>query len=332
MKSLERLILRLDKAQQRHTATAFLFGVIKKYADDRGSTLAALVAYYSFIALFPALLATFTVAGFLLPHFPQLEHRAARSVLRQFPVIGPQLQSSIPHNVHPLRGNVFALVVGLLGLLWGCLGVTQSTQHAMNDVWDVPRKNRPDYISRLLRGLLLLALFGAGVLVSVAISDLGDLVNVGFIGDAFIFVLACAVDTLVALAIVRVMTAPEIKSSMLWTQAALAGVGFELIQTAGVSLIRHDLRHASNVYGTFGLVLGLVFVLYLFSQLLVWSAEINAVYVKRLWPRTLALPSLTDADRRALVSLSRRELRHPDQRLEVDFQDDQRVQRDSELR
>lgn len=42
-----------DKAQAEHAWLGFPYAVFKKYADDEGSRLAALITYYSFLSLFP---------------------------------------------------------------------------------------------------------------------------------------------------------------------------------------------------------------------------------------------------------------------------------------
>ena len=48
---------KLDALQRRYKVTAFLYGVVKKFGDDRGGNLAALVTYYGFLSIFPLLLA-----------------------------------------------------------------------------------------------------------------------------------------------------------------------------------------------------------------------------------------------------------------------------------
>jgi len=45
MNPVERGIQRIDAVQQRHKASAFVFGVVKKYGDDNGGTLAASLAH-----------------------------------------------------------------------------------------------------------------------------------------------------------------------------------------------------------------------------------------------------------------------------------------------
>jgi hypothetical protein len=54
MNPIERAIRRVDAAQQRHKAPAFVFGIIKKYGDDNGGVLAANLAHSGFVFLVPA--------------------------------------------------------------------------------------------------------------------------------------------------------------------------------------------------------------------------------------------------------------------------------------
>ncbi len=56
MKLLDDLIDRADDLQRRPPVLAFPLAVWKKFADDRAGDLAALIAYYTFVAIFPLLL------------------------------------------------------------------------------------------------------------------------------------------------------------------------------------------------------------------------------------------------------------------------------------
>ena len=147
-----RLLRAVDEYQKRHAWLGFPVAVLKKFGDDQAGKLAALIAYYSFFSLFPLLLVLVTVLGFLLGSSSGFATDVEHSVLSKFPIIGGDLQ----RNVHSLRGSGGALVVGVVGLLWGGMGVVQAGQNAMDEVWDVPRKQRPNFVSSRLRGLLLL--------------------------------------------------------------------------------------------------------------------------------------------------------------------------------
>jgi hypothetical protein len=66
-------------------------------------------------------------------------------------------------------------------------------------------------------------------------------------------------------------------------------------------------------------VLVLLSWMYLSAQLLLYAAEINVVLTRRLWPRSMLQPPLTEPDRRVLTALAETEERRPGQTVEVRF-------------
>ena len=140
------LVDRVDAFQQRHRPLAFAVGVQKKFGEDEGGNLCAMLTYYGFLSLFPLLLVFFTVLGFVLEGSPSLQKELTDSALANFPIIGDQIAS----NVTTVQGNGVALVVGILGTLWGGLGIANSGQDAMNRVWGVPRTKRPGFVPRIV--------------------------------------------------------------------------------------------------------------------------------------------------------------------------------------
>src|ERR1700688_2611975 len=87
---IKNLVRRFDAFQQGHSSTAFVIGVVKKYVEDRGPSLAALLAYYGVLSVFPLLLVLFTALGLLFTNDAALQHRVIHSALSQFPVVGKQ--------------------------------------------------------------------------------------------------------------------------------------------------------------------------------------------------------------------------------------------------
>jgi membrane protein len=81
------LVRRFDEYQQRHAWLAFPVAVLRKYDDDQAGSLAALLAYYAFVAIFPFLLILVTVLGWLLRDDPELQQRVLDSAVIDFPVI-----------------------------------------------------------------------------------------------------------------------------------------------------------------------------------------------------------------------------------------------------
>ena len=176
---------RLDDFQRRHKPLAFLFAVNKKFGEDNAGSKAALIAYYGFFSLFPLLLVFTTVLGFVLDGHPVLQEKILHSALGQFPIIGNQ----IAQGVHSLKGSGVALAIGLIGTLWAGIGVTQAGENAMNAVWNVPARKRPNAIFSRVRGLIFLLVFGVGVLATTVLSGfsssgLGIAVKIGTMAGA----------------------------------------------------------------------------------------------------------------------------------------------------
>ena len=59
--------------------------------------------------------------------------------------------------------------------------------------------------------------------------------------------------------------------------AAIAALSWTLLQYLGTWLVGHELRHASQLYGYFGSILGLVSFLFIAAQVTLIAAEINVV-------------------------------------------------------
>src|SRR5579863_10667626 len=104
----KRALAAADTLQQRHAWLAVPVAVWKKFGDDQAGNLAALIAYYSFVAIFPLLLVLVTVLNIVLKNDPGLQHRLLKSALGQYPVIGQQLG-----HINPLTQTGLPLVVGL---------------------------------------------------------------------------------------------------------------------------------------------------------------------------------------------------------------------------
>ena len=117
----------------------------------------------------------------------------------------------------------------------------------------------------------------------------------------------------------RVLTGPRVRLRDHLPGAVVAGVAWTGLQALGGYLVAHQLRHASQVYGFFGVVLGLVSWIFLVAQITIYAAEVNAVRVQRLWPRSIVQPPLTPQDERELAAIARREERRPEEKVEVTF-------------
>src|SRR5882672_2703502 len=158
-----RVVSALDRWQRRHPALGFPVAVVSKYVDDGGWRLAALLAYYGFIAIFPLLLTFVTVLRLLLPGHPDWQAALLRSAIADVPVVGDQLR------VAPVAADRWVLAVSLVITVWGARGVALAQQHALNDAWDVPAEQRPGPLAETGRALGVLIMTGIGVLITGAL-------------------------------------------------------------------------------------------------------------------------------------------------------------------
>ena len=308
---VERVARSVDRFQQRHAVVGFPFAVCKKFGDDQGARLAALVAYYGFFSLFPLLLVLVSVLGFVLSGDPGLRHDIVDSALGRFPVIGNELRagSGVSGGLH---GNWVSIVVGGATAVWAGLGVAQAAQDAMNTVWDVPRSVWPNFLHRRLRALALLALLGLIVIASTFVSGYGSSGNTSFGGPWRGWLLALVLNLVLFLVSYQVLTAETLDWRNVLPGAATAAVLWTALQAAGGYVVTHQIRSSSDVYGTFALVLALFVWISLGAQVMLLCAEINVVRRRHLWPRSLVQPPLTEGDERVYRGVVERARMRPE--------------------
>jgi membrane protein len=306
----------LDHLQQRHRWLAFPAAVMKKFGDDEAGSMAALIAYYGFVSLFPLLLVLVTVLGFVLEGDQKTQTEVLHSTLGQFPIIGDQLQ----RNIHSLKGSVGALAIGVVGLLLGGLGIVGATQNAFQQVWHIPRKRRPNFLTWRLRGIGLLAVLGLLLVVSTVAAGYVTAQTAGTIAVLGGVLIALASNLLLFFAAFRFLSPDEIPTRDLIPGVVFAAVLWQILQHIGGYYVAHVVRHAQETSGLFAFVLGLLAWLYLGGQVTLIAAEINVVRARHLWPRSFTAP-LLDADRRALTSSAETEERVQQENVEVTFED-----------
>jgi YihY family inner membrane protein len=317
MNPVERVIRRVDAAQQRHRASAFVFGVIKKYGDDNGGVLAGNLAHSAFVSVFPLLLILVTVLVQVAASSPALQAQVLGAVTSQFPAIGSTLvgQITVMH-----RSSVISLVVGLLVLAWGATGLAQAGLFTMEQVWNLPGPARPGYLPRLARCVAFLGVLAVGLAIS---GLLAGLVTYGHHALGFRIlaqVLAVPANVGLYLASFRVLTPRGIRARNLVAGATVGGIAWTMLLALGAYVVHHYL-HTASAYGIFATVLVLFAWIYLGVQVTVYAAEVNVVLTRRLWPRTIVQPPLVEADRASMALQALQNQRREEQTVEVSFTD-----------
>ncbi len=319
------LVERADDFQRRRRVAGFPLAVVYKFFDDQGGYLAAILTYYSFIAIFPLLLIASSVLGFLLQGNVQLKQEVLSSALSQFPVVGTQLGT--PEG---LQGSASAVVVGSLAALYGVLGLGQAAQNALNAAWAIPRNSRLNPVrGRLLSfGLLVIggiAVLGVAVLAILAnhLEVFGSNINVGVRLAATAG--SIALTALVLAVMMGIATSERHRLRTVLPGAIAISVMWHVLQALGGWYVAHVISRVSEMNAVFALVLGLVALLYIAAVMAVLGIEINVVLRKHLYPRALLTPftddvELTDADRRVYVERAQAQRHKGFERVDVTFE------------
>lgn len=314
------LIARLDAAQRRRRPLAFAIAVFRKAGDDQAGMLAVAVSGYAFLAVFPLMLILVTVLGIVLKDDPHAQQTVLHSALAEFPIIGTQLRA----NVHSLNRTGVSLVVGLLGTFWGARGVANSAQNVCSTVWAVPFADRPPWISRQLRSLGLLGT------VALAVLTTGTVASIAGVGsghapwlELLVTIGSAALNAGFFTLGFRLATAPQIPVRYFVRGACISAAIWQALLALGGYLVAHELRNAEDLYGLFGIVLGLFAWLHLQARFTILVLEADCVLARGLWPRTLDGLRLVPGDveayqRTALAQQHRHSMRITAQYLDPD--------------
>jgi YihY family inner membrane protein len=291
MNVIERPLGAADRFQQRWPPLAFPVAVWSKFNDDQAGNLAALIAYYAFAALFPLLLVLVTVLNIVLANDSSLRDDLFNSALSQYPVIGPQIRD----NLGTIPGTGLPLIIGTVLLLLGARGVAAAMQNAMCEIWGITKDQRPGFPMSQVWAVALMLTVGIGLVLTTVLSGLaGGTGHV--ITGAGAHVGAIAVSLILNVGMFwlsfRIASAHKVPWRQLRTGAAIAAVFWQVLQVTGGYVISHQLHRASELYGTFGIVLGLLAWLFLQAEVTLYAAEADVVLARRLWPRSV-LPAKT---------------------------------------
>jgi uncharacterized BrkB/YihY/UPF0761 family membrane protein len=200
----------------------------------------------------------------------------------------------------------------------------------MDQVWDVPVKHQPNFLRAILKATLMLVTLGVFLLLAGFLGGVAAGTETGAPVVQIAGVLGSVLLNIVLFLIAfRVLTVEDVSWGDVFPGAVLGGVLWSALQALGGYIIGHRLESATEVYGFFAVVIGLLSWIYLGAQVTLLAAEVNVVRTKRLWPRSLRSEDLTEADRRALGELAKVEERHDDERVQVRFGEDSETERSS---
>ena len=237
---------------------------------------ASVLAFFTFLSIFPLMLAATTILGIILDGNPELRDRIIESAADEIPVIGDDIKES----PDALSGSVWVVVAGLLGAIWSSTKAFVGLQRALDDTWEVPvddRAGMPIQRGRAIIGLIIVGTAQIGVLAITSIVNAAGLPGI----SQFLVAIGTALLNMLVLATMyRFLTSGDPTWGEVWPGAIMAGVIFSVLQFFGPRLVKTIATNAGDTYGAFAIVLGLITWLSFLAIALLMAAELNAAIVR----------------------------------------------------
>jgi membrane protein len=254
----------------------------KESSADNVGVLAGGIAYFAFLAIFPALIAGISLYGLVAdPATIAAQGQGVVSALPQEaqPLIRDQLTAIASTSGGALS---FSLILSIVLAVWSASGGTGNLMSAINVAYDEDETR--GFVKR--RGIALLLTLGAIVFVLLALAlvavipavlgalQLGTFINI--IVQIVRWALLVAL-VLVALAVVYRVAPDRDAPQFKWTSTgALVATVLWVLGSIGFSLYVNNFGSYNKTYGTLAGVVVLLLWLYLTSYIVLLGAEVNA--------------------------------------------------------
>jgi uncharacterized BrkB/YihY/UPF0761 family membrane protein len=212
-------------------------------------------------------------------------------------------------------------VIGLLITFYGARGVADALRHILDNLWQVPKSERSGFPKNILHSFSIMFCGSLAFVAAVAISAFSNSLGHAMWVKLFLNVLGFLSITLVLGIIFRVATFGRVPIKYMFLGASVAGMIVQALLTFGGLILKHQLQNLNSLYGTFAVVLGLLFWIYLLAQVVVYAAEVDTVRHLSLWPRSITPELRTQADHQAYKLYAKTESRLRDERVRVEFED-----------
>lgn len=249
--------------------------------------LAAQLAYFFLLSLFPFLLFLFNLIGY----FSLNEEVILQTIVDYAP---PQVYDLIESNIESMlqiqSGGL--LSVGIIGTLWAASNGVNAVRKALNRAYGIKPK-RIFIIYRLLSILLTIGMFFV-VIVALLLPVFGKMIGeyffswLGFsaeflqIWETFRWVTSSIIFFIVLVALYRLTPNRRVYFRHIVWGALFSTVGFQLVSWA-FSFYVGTLGNYSTTYGSLGTVIVLMIWFYLFGMIVLIGGVLNASLHERAW-------------------------------------------------
>ncbi len=273
----------------------------QRYRDAKGDFFAAGITYFTVFALFPLLMVTFAIGGFVLSRQPHLlseiDNRIKQSVSADF---GRQLVDLIDRAI---KSRTSVGIIGLGTALWAGLGWMANLREALTAMWE-QRQNRGGFLRTKLSDLVALLSTFLALVVTIALTALssGAVIRkvLGWFGlehapgaSVGLQVASLLASLLISWLLFTWMIARLPRESLSFRSSMFAGllaaVGFEAFKQVASLYLGVIMRGPAGA--TFGSVLGLLVFAYITARLILFATAWAATSSENLAEAPISPPS-----------------------------------------
>lgn len=268
-----------------------LKATFQEFVRDDALGLAAQLAYYLILAIFPFILFLVAVLDAFGSSSPQFVNELFDYLRRVMPAQVFDLIET--YTERTLRNEDTApglLSVGILGTIWAASGAFSALINALNRAYDV-QETRPFW---KVKGIAILMTLGlsvlvlGGVLLLIAGPSIGETIAEVFtLDDEFVVVWnvarwPAALLFMVATVALLFYFAPDAGQPFRWiTPGGFVGIALWVLASLAFNLyLGSDFNTYDKTYGSIGTVIVLLLYLYISSLTILFGATLNATLVR----------------------------------------------------
>ncbi|QTM98327.1 YihY family inner membrane protein [Sediminibacillus dalangtanensis] len=262
----------------------FVIRLIKRILDDDVGGMAAQLAFFFLLSLFPFLLFLITLIGYL--PLTQLD------IMRFVSLYAPEetfnlINENLSGIAESRNGRL--LSVTILATLWTASNGINAIIRSLNAAYNV-EENRSFIVSRLIAVVLTVAMVSV-IAVAFLLPIFGKTIGIylfSFFGlssdflqlwNALRWLISFVVFFIVLLALYKMAPNRKVFFKDAAVGAAFATLGWQLVSLA-FSYYVDNMGSYSAVYGSLGTVIVLMIWFYLSGMVIIAGGEINALYEK----------------------------------------------------
>lgn len=268
--------LKIERVRARWGWFDVAVRTFKRFGEDDGGSYTAALTYFMFFSIFPLLIASAAILGYITFGNESLRQQLVDSGLKTIPILKDVLSPGGLDIIEQNR-NGLAITGTLLALYTGS-GVIVAMEHALNKIMHFPQE--PNFFQKRLRSLKWLAILGVGAVASLALSTVTGFAP-GPVAVVLSLVGALALNTALFATAFKFLPGKDSPWREVLPGSVVAAVGFEILKIAGTSYLAHGEAARSEAFGAFASTAALLIASHLIAQIVLLSAEVNAVLAER---------------------------------------------------